>query len=229
MKNKILSNLSYVFCAALGLLNFIWLAIPYVASFVSYDLGEWGGKQSVSAGISGYRVMSLWSGGFGGVMSALFQILILILGIAMLAYGVCGLLKAFGSFKAFPDTLGKFETKKIGEYALFGYAGLNVLLLVFLIILCATNTESANEYGSSVSAGIRMSAGIFITLIFAVGTVVALKVLQKKFSAQAAAEPEITFSCSGEPTATETQTPPADGQATAETQTAPTDDASPKV
>ena len=181
MRNKILSNLSYVCCAALGLLNFILLAIPYVASFVSYDLGEWGGKQSDSAGISGYNVMRLWDGGFGGVMSALFQILILILGIAMLAYGVCGLLKAFGTFKAFPDKLGKLETKKIGEYALFGYAGLNGLLLVFLIILCATNTKTDNSFGSTASAGIRLSAGIFVTLVFAVFAVVALKVLQKKF------------------------------------------------
>lgn len=195
MKNKILSNLSYVFCAGLGLLNFILLAIPYVASFYKYDYGEWGDKGSNSAGISGYKVMSLWEGGFGGVMSSIFQIFILILGIALLAYGVMGLLKAFGLFEKFPDKLGKFETKKLGEYGLFAYAGLNALLLIFLIILCATNTHSESEMGISGSAGIRMSAGIFITLIFAVGSVVAMKFLQKKFPANADNEPQISYLC----------------------------------
>ncbi len=193
MANKIKNNLTYVFSAGLGLLNFILLAIPYVASFVKYDLGEYGGKYSNSAGISGYKVMSLWDGGFGGVMSSIIQIFILLLGIALFAYGVCGLLKVFGVFEKFPDKLGKFETKKLGEFGLYGFAGLNVLLLIFLIILCATHTESEAGFGS---AGIRMSAGIFITLIFAVGAVVALKVLQKKFPASGENEPQITYTCS---------------------------------
>lgn len=192
MANKIKNNLIYVFSAGLGLLNFILLAIPYVASFVKYDLGEYGGKYSNSAGISGYKVMSLWDGGFGGVMSSIIQIFILLLGIALLAYGICGLLKSFGVFDKFPDKLGKFETKKLGEFGLFGYAGLNVLLLIFLIILCATHTESEAGFGS---AGIRMSAGIFITLIFAISAVVALKILQKKFPASASNEPLITYTC----------------------------------
>ncbi len=196
MKNKILSNLSYIFCAGLGLLNFIFFAIPYVAAFYSYDYGEWGGKGSNSQGISGYKVMNLWEVGFGGVMSSLFQILILLFGIAMLAYGVCGLLKEFGIFKAFPDRLGKFDAKKVGEFALFGYVALNVLLLIFLIILCATNTESESEYGYSASAGIRFSAGIFITLIFAIGSVVALKLLQKKFLTSDDNTPKSEYICS---------------------------------
>ena len=49
--------------------------------------------------------------------------------------------------------------------------------------------------GISGSAGIRMSAGIFITLIFAVGSVVAMKFLQKKFPANADNEPQISYLC----------------------------------
>ncbi len=195
MMKKLKSNLTYVICAGLGLLNFILLAIPYIASYYSYDLGEWGGKQSGSEGISGYKVMDLWELKFSGIMSSLIQLFILLLGIALLVWGVLGLLKAFGIFDKFPDKLGKFQSKKIGEFGLFGIAGLNVLLLVFLIILSATNSESYSEYGYESSAGIRLSAGIFISLVITAGAVVALKVLEKKLPVSESSE-IVTYACS---------------------------------
>ena len=195
MMEKIKSNLAYVGCAILGLLNFILLAIPYISSYYSYDLGEWGGKQSSSDGISGYKVMDLWEVGFSGVMSSLIQLFVLLLGIGLLAWGVLGLLKALDILPQFPDKLGGFESKKLGEFGLFGFAGLNVLLLVFLIIFSAANSESYSEYGYSSSAGIRLSAGIFISLILSVGAVVALKVLEKKFPASESAE-TVIYVCS---------------------------------
>ena len=194
MMEKIKSNLAYVGCAILGLLNFILLAIPYISSYYSYDLGEWGGKQSSSDGISGYKVMDLWEGGFSGVMSSLIQLFVLIGGIALLAWGVLGLLKAFGIFDKFPDRLGNIESKKIAEFGIFGLAGLNVLLLVFLIILSATNSESYSEYGYSGSAGIRLSAGIFISLVITVGVAVALKILEKKLPVSDSGE-TVTYVC----------------------------------
>ena len=183
MLDKIKNNLIYVFCAGIGVLNFILLAIPYVASFYSYNYGQYGGTGSSSAGISGYNVMKLWEFGFGGVMSALIQIFILILGIALLAYGVMGLLKAFGIFEKFPDKLGKVDMKKIGEFGLYGLGGLNVLLLIFLIVLTATNTESSESYGYSTSAGIRFSAGVFLAIIFIGAGIAGYLVLNKKFPA----------------------------------------------
>ena len=195
MLEKIKSNLTYVVCAVLGLFNFILLAIPYISSYYSYDLGEWGGKQSSSDGISGYKVMDMWEGGFSGVMSSLIQLFVLLLGIGLLAWGVLGLLKALDILPQFPDKLGGFESKKLGEFGLFGFAGLNVLLLVFLIIFSAANSESYSEYGYSSSAGIRLSAGIFISLILSVGAVVALKVLEKKFPASESAE-TVIYVCS---------------------------------
>ena len=196
MLEKIKSNLAYVGCAALGLLNFILLAIPYISSYYSYDLGEWGGKRSSSHGISGYKVMDLWEGGFSGVMSSLIQLFVLLGGIAILAWGVLGLLKAFGIFDKFPDRLGNIESKKIAEFGIFGLAGLNVLLLVFLIILSATNSESYSEYGYSGSAGIRLSAGIFISLVITVGAAVALKILEKKLPATDEGGESVTYVCS---------------------------------
>ncbi len=190
MMNKLKSNLTYVFCAGLGLLNFIFLAFNYIASFAEYSYAGYGGY-SQSYGLSGYKVMDLWELNFSGVMSSIIQLFVLLLGIALLAWGVMGLLKAFGIFDKLPDRLGKFESKKIGEFGLFGIAGLNVLLLIFLIILTASNTEKS-EYGS---AGIKLSAGIFIALIFTVGAVVALKVLEKKLPLTDEGGETVTYVC----------------------------------
>ncbi len=194
MMKKLKNNLTYVFCAGLGLLNFIFLAFNYVASFAEYSYEGYGGY-SQSYGVSGYKVMDLWELKFSGVMSSLIQLFVLLLGIALLAWGTLGLLKAFGIFEKFPERLGKFESKKLGEFGLFGLAGLNVLLLIFLIILSATNSESYSEYGYESSAGIRLSAGIFIALIFTVGAVVALKILEKKLPATDEGGETVTYVC----------------------------------
>ncbi len=173
MKNKILANLSYWLCGCLGLLQFIFFAIPYITAYVDYGY-------EITEGVAGYRVLGeMWDLNFSGVMSGILQILIFILGIVMLAYGVCGILKSFGIFEQFPDEFKGISTKKYGEFALYGYAGSNFALLLFLIIVCATNKETDSYYG--MEAGIRLSAGIFLTLIFSIGAAVALKVLEAKF------------------------------------------------
>lgn len=188
MMNKLKNNLAYVFSAGLGLFNFILLAFPYIASFSKVEGISYG---NYSQGHGGYKILELWSMGFGGAMSALMQLFILLLGIALLAWGVLGLLKAFGVFEKFPDSLGNVSCKKIGEFGLFGLAGLNVLLLIFLIVLTAANTESGEGWKS----GIRLSAGIFIAIIFTVGAVVALKVLEKKFPVTDEGGETVTYVC----------------------------------
>ncbi len=176
MKNKILANLSYWLCGFLGIWQFILLAIPYLASFAKYD-----GVRETYGTASGYQIMRLWDGGFSGVMSALLQIFILVLGIVMLVYGACGILKSVGVFEKFPDKLGKCSMKKWGEIALYAYVGLNVLLFIFLIVLTAQNTYTY-EYtdGTKLKSGIAFSAGMFITLAFVIGAPVALKWLEAK-------------------------------------------------
>ena len=176
--NVIKKNWAYFCCAVLGLFNFILLAIPYIAAFADY------GFVSLTEGISGYRVMDMWDGGFSGVMSSLLQIFILILGIALLALGVMGLLKAKGVCKALPDKLGKFESKKVGEIGLLVMTILNVLLLVFLIIVTVQNTEG----DSSGRAGIKLSAGIFLAIIFWAAAYVGGKLIAKKANSEPATE-----------------------------------------
>ncbi len=200
MMDKIKKNLTYVFCAGLGFLNFIFLAFTYVTAYTKSNYNY--GPSNVSEGMNGYKILKIWGNDdyyfknakFGGVMSSMLQLFILLLGIALLAWGVLGLLKAFGIFEKFPDKVGKLESKKIGEYGLFGLAGLNVLLLIFLIIFTASNSDKVSEYGITIEGGYKLSAGIFITLIFTVGSVVALIILQKKLPVTENGE-SVTYSC----------------------------------
>lgn len=174
------TNLTYLLSAAIGVLTFVLFAIPYLSIYASL-LGN-----SASEGINGYQVLDLWDSGFAGVMSSLLQVLVLVSAIALLAFGACGLLKAFGILKAFPETLGGIESKKIAHFGLIGYAILNALLLVFLIIFTSSNSDG-NEL---ISAGVSLSAGIFVTLVLAIGAAVTPVVVEKlsKKAAPAAEE-----------------------------------------
>ncbi len=189
MMNKMKQYLTHIFGAGIGLLNFILLAIPYVSYGVEYE-SSYMSAYNFSEGVNGYDVSDLWSFGFGGVMSSLTQILIIVLGLTLLAWGIVGLLKAFGLVEKLPDSLEKIENKKWGAIGLIGVAGLNVLLLVFLIIFVAANSESAQ----GVESGFSLSAGIFVAIVFTVGAFVALKLLEKKFPASENGE-TITYVC----------------------------------
>ncbi len=183
MIDTIKKNLVYCLCAALGVLQFILFAIPYFAAFVS------GYGQSESEGFSGYKVMDLWDTDFGGVMSSLVQILILVLGIVLLAIGAIGLLKAFDVVDL-TEKLGNINLKELGKKGIFAYAGLQVLLFIFMIIFTASNTESM--FG--MTAGFRFSAGLFITMVIVGAAVAALIVVPKKFPVDENA-PSVTYVC----------------------------------
>ena len=173
MKNTLKNNLVYLFNAVLGAFVFILFAFPYIAAFISS-----GGKETMTHTISGYRTMDLWDVDAWGVLSSLFQVFVLVVGILIMAWGVCGLLKGFRVFKAFPDTIGKLESKKLGEYALIAYAALNVLVLVFLVVFCIANTESVGI----LKGGFRPSGGMFVAPVISVGAYVAYKLLDKKLA-----------------------------------------------
>jgi len=114
MAEKIKNNLTYVFCAALGITNFIWFAIPFMSAIV---------------GINAYDLLSdAWSGGFSGVMCAIIALFSLIGTIAILAIGVIGLVTVL------TDKTVNFDLKKIAKLALVVMAALSVLMLVFVII-----------------------------------------------------------------------------------------------
>lgn len=187
MIDTIKKNLIWFLCAALGVLQFILLAIPYFAAFAE------GYGQSMSEGFSGYKVMDLWDGGFGGVMSSITQILILILGIVLLAIGAIGLLKAFDVVDL-TDKLGKLNLKDLAKKGIFAYGGLQVLLFIFMIIFTASNTETESFMGVTVSAGVRFSAGLFITIVIVGAAIAAMILVPKKFPVDEDA-PSVTYVC----------------------------------
>ncbi len=176
MKNKILDNLAYLLCACLGLLNFILLAFPYVA--IKANAGIYG---SAREGVNGYKIMELFDANFGGVMSALMQVFILIVGIVMLLWGVLGLLKAFGILTSFPDRIGIFSCKKIAEVLLYLFASLIFLLLIFLIVYVASNSAGFEELSNILGYEMKLvlSCGVFISLVVSVGSILVYKLVQK--------------------------------------------------
>ena len=112
MAEKIKNNLAYVFCAILGVTNFIWFAIPYMTGISAYDIMSWGFD----------------FGTFGFTMAAIIQIFALIGTIAVLAIGGAGLALVF------TDKTINFDLKKIAKLALLVMAVLSVLMLVFVLV-----------------------------------------------------------------------------------------------
>ena len=171
MTNKIKQNLSYVLCAALGLLTFIVSAFAYAVVEVNF----YGANKSYS----GYNLLGDEWSAYGDVVStlstaAVFQVIILIFAGLMLAYGACGILKAIGAFNQFPEAIGSVKTKLIARVALWVFACLNVLQFIFLVM-------GVTDGAFDGVADFRLSAGIFISLILSLGAAVAEFFLDKKF------------------------------------------------
>ncbi len=112
MAEKIKNNIALVLCAALGVTNFIWFAIPYMSGINAYDIMSWGFD----------------FGTFGFIMAAIIQIFALIGTIAILALGVIGLVLVFTDKKV------NVDLKKIAKLALTIMAAMSVLMLVFVLV-----------------------------------------------------------------------------------------------
>ncbi len=166
MLNKIMKNITYFICATLGHFNLILLSFPYFTK-----------------GGSGYVTMGLWQGGFSGAMISLIQVLLLLWSLSMLAYGIMGILKVFGVFNQFPEEIGDYSMKKIGEVLLYVYAGGNILLFIFMIIF-------ATLYSVSISVG------IFFTLILAIGAIIANSIISARFENVDLNAPTYYYACS---------------------------------
>ncbi len=196
MKNKLLSNLSYILCAGLGLLTFIFFAVPYVTSFLTLYTTGWKQENTVDI-VNGYQALTkFWGEGFFFVISAILQILVLLLGVAMLAFGVWALLKVFNVVKIFPEKVWKLESKRLSAYALYAYAALQGLLFLFLSLSCATRTGTERNDLYTLTSGFRLNAGIFIAIVFALATVGALHLQPKLFPAEDNDRMEKVYLCS---------------------------------
>lgn len=175
MLEKIKSNLAYTFCAFFGVFNFILFAFPYIGAYLSAD-----GESETLLTKSGYGIMNLWESDFWGAISSLVQIFVLILGLLLLAIGVIGLLKVFGVLSTLPEQIEKYVNEKYAKLGVLGFAALNLILFIFLLIYAFSNTESQSYYGHEYEAGISLRVGEYLALILSIGAAVALKLLAEK-------------------------------------------------
>ncbi len=144
MKEKIVKNLSYIFCAGLGLFAVILLAFPYL----KIKMRE-GVFTSIGGVVSGYSILAMFDYGYAGIVSAILQILVLLVSVLMLVYGIIGLIKSFIKNEQTPAKIGNVKSKTITEIALLVYSALNALLLIFLVILCINDSQLLDKLVST--------------------------------------------------------------------------------
>lgn len=151
--------LSHILATCMGAITFVLFAIPQLTTFIKangkYQLKEYQEK------INGYELMKLWDTEFAGVMTSLFQVLVLVCAIALLVYGVMGILKETGVLKS--EAICKFVCSKISALGILAYAVLNVLVIFFVLIYCG---QTKVEFGETVT-GVKATIGLFLPLVLA--------------------------------------------------------------
>lgn len=189
IKSFIRANLKWVFAGLFGLLNFILLAIPYSA-YCSYSGNVWSENyaetlRQTRSGISGYdlvdlgRVLQGTDAAAAGSAAATFNIFALLVGLAMLAICACGILKYYGIL-SIPDKLGRMKTDFVVDIAFFAMIGLNLLVMICLSAVHGISLTERQIGDDTFTIGYALSAGVFLTLIFATGAYAAMIVLDKK-------------------------------------------------
>lgn len=199
MLEKIKANLNYALCAFLGAFHFVVLSFNYISAFSKY-----GGERDSNPMWNGYKMMSF--GEFDGcnaqwlaVINGILQILLLILAIGLLAYGVMGLLKAFGQLNQFPGKIHGIDSKALAGLGLLGYAAITALLFILMIIWSIANTESMSWGGEKIKIGVRVGFGMYFALVLG-GLMAAAPIVLPKYvsglNKETAAGPQISYRCS---------------------------------
>lgn len=181
-KNKIVGMIDWIFCAGMGLVNFILLAIPYM-TLRYMGLGYTGGASQLTyavtkSGVSGYAVLGWTTGGAFGAACA-FQIMALIVGLAMLVFGVLGILGALG-YVRLPEKIGAVRLKQIVRILFVAFIVLNVIELFCLGAVQAKFSDTVTYGNETFKTGYFLSAGVFLTLAVSAGAFVAMIMLSKK-------------------------------------------------
>lgn len=151
MKEKILKNLSYIFCLGLGLFTFILFAFPYLVIKMREGI-----VTNIGGKVSGYSIMAMFEYGFAGIMCAILQILVLLVATLMLVYGTIGLIGVFVKDKKCPIQIGKVRSQTLAKIAMLIYSALNALLLIFMIIVCVNDSQILDKI-----------AGVYLFFVFA--------------------------------------------------------------
>ena len=158
---KVKQNLSVILCAALGVLVFIFSAFAMLkadgadVSFNAYDVFEDAWEMMAEVDSTAAAIHAV-------------QIVMFIVAGLMIVYGALACLKAFGIFNKFPESFGPLSAKLIAKALLALLAILTVVQLILLIMFIGDY-----EY-------LKLSAGIFIGIVFTVGAAVAAFLLDKE-------------------------------------------------
>lgn len=162
---------SHVLAIFIGAFTFISFSFNSLTTFVKV------GKEYIlkdsQAKIKGYELMKLWDTEFAGVMTSLFQVLILVAAVLLIIYGVIGFLKEYDVFKC--ECADKYINGKYSVMGLMIYTGLNVLMIVFVLIYCGQNKIT---YGETV-AGVKACFSLYLPLILSVASVAVAILLNK--------------------------------------------------
>lgn len=192
IKSLLRRNLKWVVCGLFGILNFILMAIPYMA-FCSYGGNIWSDNYAATLratrdGVSAYDLFNLGkalrgtdaaaAGGAAGAFSAFA----LITGILMILICAAGILKDRGVI-SFPDKLGRMKTDFIVDTAFFALIGFNLLVMICISAVHGISLSEIEVGKNIFTVGYSISAGVFITLIFASGAYAAMRILDKKLPA----------------------------------------------
>ena len=211
MLEKIKSNFTYSLCAALGLLQLIFMAMPFFGVFAK-AAGEKLGED-----FNGFALLKMkfpglaedmsealeYLGGEGlsstifFTLAGLMQLVALILALGMLAIGVLALLKEFNMFDKFPETLGNYETKKLANLAIRLFGALNFVSLMLLVLFSSANTVEESIWGITISVGVSVGAGAWLAGIIGFAGSGAIMFLPKYVPGldEGNAGPQITYHC----------------------------------
>ena len=165
------SNIKNISCALIGILHFVWLALPFMTVSVS------GKMLKVKGSFSGYNVMA---GEFkeanAAALVVVFQVLAIICAVALILSAMYLLVKEILKEKV-PEKIGPVEISKVLNISLLAYAVVNIGLLASEIIVCIANAKSTDM----MKLGYGIGFGPLLTVFFAVGAFVAFAVIEKKY------------------------------------------------
>ena len=201
--DKIKSNLKGLIAATVALLFFamvMFLPWMYAGTSVSSNMPGYM-NQDLSEGISGYELLDTnFFDVDAGFLVFIFQLLLLLVAIGMLAMSVFMILKGFFGIEVGP--INKI-IDKFGCWVHLGFGGLTVLVLIagIIVTLCNGDSKTLNlgSYFVSMTAGFSLGWGIFVAVLFNAGSWAAVFVLEKMGiigDDVAVAGPKVSYVCS---------------------------------
>ena len=189
IKSFVRRNLKWVVCGLFGLLNFILMAIPYMA-YCNYSIDVYSDTyldtfKATRDGLSAYDVFDLGKllahtrAAAAGGAAGTFSVFALLVGLLMILICAAGLLKSLGVLPI-PDKIGKFRVDLAVDIAFIATIALNVLILICISTVHGITLREAYMDDQKFTVGYSISAGVFFTLVFAAGGYAAMIVLDKK-------------------------------------------------